>query len=156
MRINSLEFYYYIIFFGGVTIIFSFILPILQRLNFHYFIENDFLTLKQGILAKQEKHIPYGVIQNIFIKQDLLDRVFGLTSLIIENASQGAGLENVPQKKSIFMANNQQRREKIETIGFSGNKVSIPGLTKNNAESLKEILLQKMKDNQIQNNQSGL
>ena len=41
-------------------------------------------------------------------------------------------------------------------VGFSGNKVSIPGLTKANAEILKGIVLQKMKENPIEDSQSGL
>jgi hypothetical protein len=41
-------------------------------------------------------------------------------------------------------------------VGFSGNKVNIPGLTKQNAEILKGIILQKMKENPIEDSQSGL
>jgi uncharacterized membrane protein YdbT with pleckstrin-like domain len=125
--------------------IFYFIVTALRRANFHYFIEEKFLTLKQGILSKQQRHIPYGVIQNLFVKQDLFDRIFGLASLTIENASQGAGVLAVPQ-----------RRQEIEMVGSSGNKVSIPGLTKQNAETLKEIVLQKMKENPVEDSQSGL
>ncbi len=126
-----------------VFAIFHFIITILKRVNFHYSIEEKFLTLKQGILSKQQRHIPYGVIQNLFVKQDLFDKIFGLASLTIENASQGAGALAAPQQK-------------VEMVGFSGNKVSIPGLKKANAETLKAIILQKMKENPIEDSQSGL
>ncbi|MDP2967235.1 MAG: PH domain-containing protein [bacterium] len=125
------------------SVIFHFIVTILKRANFHYSIEEKFLTLKQGILSKQQRYIPYGVIQNLFVKQDLFDRIFGLASLTIENASQGAGI-------------GTQQRQQVEMVGFSGNAVSIPGLTKQNAETLKEIVLQKMKENPIEDSQSGL
>ena len=46
---------------------FSLIAAFLQKANFHYTIEDKFITLKQGILSKQQRHIPYGVIQNIFV-----------------------------------------------------------------------------------------
>lgn len=118
----------------------------LQRMTFHYAVEEKFLTLEQGIFSKQQRHIPYGVIQNIFVKQDPFDRVFGLASLTIENASQGSESFVLPQGK----------KENIEMVGFSGNKVNIPGLTKTNAEVLKEIVLRKMKENPIEDGQSGL
>jgi len=141
----------------GIGIIFGLVLPFLRRLTFHYSIEDKFLTLRQGILSRQQRHIPYGVIQNLFVKQDLFDRIFGLASLTIENASQGAGALAVPQQQKVFgMKVGVQRGQQMEMVGFSGNKVSIPGLTKANAEILKGIILQKMKENPIEDSQSGL
>jgi membrane protein YdbS with pleckstrin-like domain len=129
---------------------------VLRRANFHYSIEDNFLTLNQGILSKQQRHIPYGVIQNIFVKQDLFDRLFGIASLAVENAAQGAGYRAVGNQKVFgIMSANQQTRT-VDTIGFSGNKVSIPGLLKEDAETLKQMVLQKMKENPIEDSQSGL
>jgi len=137
--------------------IFHFVVTILRRATFHYSIEGQFLTLRQGILSKQQRQIPYGVIQNLFVKQDLFDRIFGLASLTVENASQGAGAFTAPQEQKVFgLRVGNQRQQQVEMVGFSGNKVSIPGLTKQNAETLKEIVLQKMKENPIEDSQSGL
>lgn len=135
---------------------FHLITNILRRATFHYAVEDKFLTLRQGILSKQQRHIPYGVIQNIFLKQDLLDRVFGLASLTIENASRGGGnLMFAPSKKfRWYFATRKKEPEMMP--GFIGNKVDIPGLTKQNAEILKGIILQKMKENPIEDSQSGL
>ena len=150
------NFFYVIIIIVGFAI-FHFIVTILRKVNFHYSIEENFLTLKQGILSKQQRHIPYGVIQNLFVKQDLFDRIFGLASLTIENASQGAGSLAAPQQQKVFgLRIGNQKRQQVEMVGFSGNKVSIPGLTKANAEILKGIVLQKMKENPIEDSQSGL
>jgi len=135
--------------------VFRFIVTILRRVNFHYSIKPQFLTLRQGILSKQQRHIPYGVIQNLFVKQDLFDRIFGLSSLAIENASQRAGALTAPQRQKVFGL-RIGKRQQVETVGFSGNKISIPGLTKANAEILKGIVLQKMKENPIEDGQSGL
>jgi len=151
------EIYFYIIIIVGFVIS-HFIVTILRRANFYYSVEEKFLTLRQGILSKQQRYIPYGVIQNLFVKQDLFDRIFGLASLTIENASQGAGSLAVPQQQKVFglhIVGNPQR-QRVEMIGFSGNKVSIPGLTKASAEILKGIVLQKMKENPIEDSQSGL
>lgn len=119
---------------------------ILRRVTFHYSLGDQFLLLKQGILSRQQRNIPYGVIQNVAVNQDLFDRIFGLTSLLVENAAQGAGA----------LAAMQRGRRQNEIAGFSGNKVSIPGLSRKNAEKLKNIILQKMKENPIEDNQSGL
>jgi len=120
--------------------------PILFRANFHYLLEERLLTIKQGILSKQQKHIPYGVIQNIFVKQDIFDRIFNLASVSIENASQAGGVT----------VSSYSKGNRYETIGFRGNKVVIPGLQKEDAESLKGILLERMKANPIDDSQSGL
>lgn len=114
----------------------------IERTNFHFILDKKFLTFKQGLISKKQRNFPYGVIQSIFIKQDLFDRIFGLASLTIENAAQGAGAF--------------QGVEQIETVGFIGNKVVIPGLAKADAQILKNILLQKIKENPIEDSQSGL
>ncbi len=156
-RTDNTSFYIYLFIYIGIGMAFGLILPFLRRLTFHYSIEDKFLTLNQGILSRQQRHIPYGVIQNLFVKQDLFDRILGLASLTIENASQGAGALAAPQEQRVFgMRIGNQRRQQIEMVGFSGNKVSVPGLTKQNAETLKEIVLQKMKENPIEDSQSGL
>ena len=130
-----------LIFYLGFSLLHP-ITTILNLKNFHYSIGENFLTLRQGILSKEQRNIPYGVIQNIFQKQDLLDRIFGLASLTIENSSHG--------QMSV------QYQKKSEVIGFSGNKVTIPGLTKANAEILKGIVLSRMKANPLEDSQSGL
>lgn len=150
---GQLLFYFIIV---CVVSLYSVVLAALRRYNFHYTIETDYLTLKQGIVSKQQRHIPYGVIQNLFVKQDLLDRIFGLASLAIENASQGAGSQMVTGGGFFSMFVQSEQRKQGELVGFSGNQVSIPGLLKQDAETLKQIVLQKMKENPIEDSQSGL
>lgn len=150
------EINFYLVAIVGFAI-FHFIVTILRKANFHYSIEEKFLILKQGILSKQQRHIPYGVIQNLFVKQDLFDRIFRLASLTIENTSQGAGALAAPRQQKVFgLRVETQRRQQVEMLGFSENKVIIPGLTKANAEILKGVILQKMKENPIEDSQSGL
>jgi len=143
----------------GIYIIFAIcyvIYAALRRNTFHYSIDSKFLNLQQGILNKQQRHIPYGVIQNVFVKQDLFDRVFGLASLSLENASMGAGSQQEGQAKIFGMTLGNKKQQRNEMVGFSGNKISIPGLKKQNAETLKGIVLQKMKENPVEDSQSGL
>lgn len=124
----------------------------LIRANFHYSTEDKFFVVRQGVFSKKQRNLPYGVIQNVFVKQDLFDRVFGLASLAVENASQGGGKGFF---KGLFSSFNK-RGQQSETVGSLGNKVNIPGLRKKDAEALKLVLLQRMKENPIEDSQSGL
>lgn len=127
----------------------------LIRANFHYSLDDKYFHIKQGVISKKQRNLPYGVIQNIFVKQDVFDRIFGLASLKIENASQaGGGNKTRWWKKSYGSKSAPYGQE--EGLGSSGNKVNLPGLKKTSAESLKALLLQKMKENPIEDSQSGL
>lgn len=117
------------------------------RANFHYSIEDKFFVVKQGVLSKKQRNIPYGVIQNVLVKQDLFDKIFNLASFSVENASQ--------VNNRGFLSGLKTNRQG-ETFGSSGNKVNIPGLKKKDAENLRLVLLQKMKENPNQDIQSGL
>ncbi len=125
----------------------------LTRACFHYSTEEKFFVVREGIISKAQRNLPYGVIQNVFVKQDLFDRIFGLASLAIENASLGGkGALGGGGGGKLGGIGNQQG----EGVGSSGNKVNIPGLKKEDAEALKNIILQKMKENPIEDSQSGL
>lgn len=146
-----------------ITMIFGYWYPILVlwalimlianpliRANFHYFLEDKMLVVRQGVLSKRHKSLPYGVIQHVFVKQDLFDRIFGLASLRIENAGQGAG-KGRGGSFSLTLSN-----DKSDGVGAKGNKLNIPGLKKVSAEALKGLVLQKIKENPIEDSQSGL
>lgn len=126
------------------------IINILQRSYFHYSLDQHFIVLHQGIISKQNRNVPYGRIQGVFVNQGLFDRIFGLASLTIEDFSNGG-------KSAMDMDGNVgSGKSKIETLGFIGSKIHIPGLKKEDAEALKEIILQKIKMNPIEDSQSGL
>lgn len=127
----------------GIGIL-SMVVASLSKDNFHYSIEKEFMIFHQGIITKQQKNLPYGVIQDLIVSQDIADRFFGLASLSIENASFGGGQ---------VYARGQAAGA---WIGFVGNVATIPGLTKQSAEILKNILLSKMKEYPTTNNRSGL
>lgn len=122
----------------------STVVAALSRDNFHYSIGKEFMIFHQGIISKQQKNLPYGVIQDLIVSQDIADRLFCLASLTIENASFGGGQVYAPGRQAGAL------------IGFAGNVAVIPGLTKQNAETLKNILLSKMKEYTSTNNKSGL
>ncbi len=51
---------------------------------------------------------------------------------------------------------SSRQRTRIEVVGFYANTVCIPGLNKADAEALKNLILDKMKENPIDDNKSGL
>ncbi len=123
----------------------------LRRKLFHFAIGKTYLNLQQGVINKQQRHIPLGVIQNVYVKQGIMDRMFGLASLTIENAVQ-----NSNTKKGVFSMLSGNNA--TQSIGSSANGgiVAIPGLKKADAEQVKTILLQRVKENSAEANQSGL
>ncbi len=126
-----------IAFFVFVSPILGFIIIAWTRHNFHFSFDEQNLSLQQGIISRQSRQIPYGVIQNIIVRQDLLDRLFGISSLIIENAAQGGML--VVSSRGVRTSGS---------IGFAGNRVEIPGLTEQNTQTLKTLILKKITQNQ--------
>lgn len=135
---------YFLILFVGFAPI-AFVISYLQLNNFHFAMEDKFWVLKQGVISKEERNVPYGVIQHVFVKQDLFDRVFGIASVTIENATKS--LAEIQTQKT--------QKAPLERIGFSGNTVTIPGLKIENAQKLKLTILAQMKRNPIEEN-SGL
>lgn len=110
----------------------QFFINILRRATYHYQLDEQFLNLRQGIINKQNRQIPYGVIQNVLLTRGLLDRLFGLSTLTIQNATQST-LKDV-------------KSQATSQAGFFGNSVQIPGLSKNNAQVVKEAILKKIQD----------
>jgi len=50
----------------------------------------QFLLVKDGVVRREEKHVPYRVLQNVLLKQDILERIWGLSTVVIENAAAGS------------------------------------------------------------------
>lgn len=134
----------------GLFSVSSFTFHFLRRAYFHFSFDEKFIVLHQGILSRQQRNVPYGVIQTVFVQQGMFERIFGLAALSIEDFSQGgksqAGVDG-------YVGSGKHR---YEMLGFMGNKIHIPGLKKDDAEKLKIFILQRIKENPIEDNQSGL
>jgi uncharacterized membrane protein YdbT with pleckstrin-like domain len=126
----------------------------LNKKSFHYALEDKFLVVDQGFLSKKHRTLPYGVIQNVLLKQDLFDRMFGLANVRIENAAQAGGAVNKPKMKSFQLFNGKKKNQ--NELGSFGNQVNIFGLRKSDAEKLKLAILEKVKDNPLEDTNSGL
>lgn len=125
----------------------------MQRKYYHYELGDQYITIRQGVIKRQERHIPYGVIQNVSIRIRLTDRIFGLATLNIQNAvQQGRGGKG-------FWKGAQRRRSSDSAdaiMGSSGTEFNLPGQTPENAETLRKIILGKVKENPDWGMQAGL
>lgn len=97
--------------------LFSYIYTKIWYNNFYFEFDKDGGKIKESVIASSEKHVYYDRIQNINITQGFIDRIFGLNKIVIETASEGT---------------------KVKSL-------SVPGLSKENAEILRDFLLNKSK-----------
>jgi len=104
--------------FGILGPLFLFILLtyLYQRWYFavyFYDLTPDFIQIKKGPITPREITIPYERVQDVYVDQDLLDRIFGLYDVHLSSATISSGME-----------------------------AHIDGLEKQAAEGLRNILLQ--------------
>lgn len=118
----------------------------LTRENFHYEFGEKEIHLKQGVIRKSERIVIYGRIQNVRLSQNFIDRFLGLASIVIETASEGAGAKiykKAPKKEDFWP-------------GFNSNRIAISGLLYENAADIRDVVIQLIKMNPIDDAQSGL
>jgi len=100
----------------------------LWKRNYDFKFMPEYIFLRTGIIAKSEKHVPYNTLQDVTVSQGVIERMFGLSSVRIENAASGQMV-----------------------VGRNGrpifNGIMIPGQTSANAqkitEALKNVILSK-------------
>lgn len=105
-------------FFGLLFIIFI-LTYLYQRWYFavyFYDLTQDFIQIKKGPITPREITIPYERLQDIYVDQDLFDRIFGLYDVHLSSATASSGME-----------------------------AHIDGVEKQSAEGLREILLETVK-----------
>jgi membrane protein YdbS with pleckstrin-like domain len=85
---------------------------------YYYDVSRTTLTIRKGVFGRRQIFLPFEKIQNVFVDQDLLDRIFGLYDVHVSTVGMG-----------------------------SARMCHIDGLRKENAEKMKSYLLQLMKIN---------
>ena len=87
----------------------------LQR-SYYYNFTSDMLIIRKGVISIKEICLPFDKIQNVFVDQDIFDRLFGLFDVHVSTVSENSAME-----------------------------AHIDGLSMENANHLKEVLLTKIK-----------
>ena len=60
---------------------------------YFYDLTNDFIQIKKGPITPREITIPYERIQDVYVDQDILDRIFGLYDVHLSSATVSSGME---------------------------------------------------------------
>ncbi|MBU2578692.1 PH domain-containing protein, partial [Patescibacteria group bacterium] len=60
---------------------------------YFYDLTPDFIQIKKGPITPREITIPYERIQDIYVDQDLFDRIFGLYDVHLSSATASSGME---------------------------------------------------------------
>ncbi|MEK7622016.1 MAG: PH domain-containing protein [Patescibacteria group bacterium] len=61
--------------------------------RYYYDAGESFVTIKKGVFTPTEIHVQYGKIQDVYVDQDLLDRMMGLYDVHIASATVASGIE---------------------------------------------------------------
>jgi membrane protein YdbS with pleckstrin-like domain len=60
---------------------------------YFYDLTSDYIVIKKGPITPKEITIPYERIQDVYVDQDLLDRMFGLYDVHLSSATISSGME---------------------------------------------------------------
>jgi putative membrane protein len=101
------------------VVVFFLVIAFLRFYNFKFHVKNDYFFLRKGIFNKEEISVSISKIQNVYIKQNLLQQIINVVSL------------------------------SIETAGDDKTEIEISALARPKAEALKLCLLKSSKANQI-------
>lgn len=110
---------YFII--AALLILFTNLIIKLTYKNFKYELTKDALKIEKGIIVKTYKSIPYARIQNIEIRRGIFARALGYSAISIHTA----GYSNAAQN--------------------SGPEGLLPGVSKKDAESIREFVIKQIK-----------
>ncbi len=61
--------------------------------RYYYDGEEHFITIKKGVFAPGEIHVQWQKIQDVYVDQDILDRIMGLYDVHIASATATSGIE---------------------------------------------------------------
>ena len=61
--------------------------------TYFYDVRTDFLVIRKGPITPTEITLTYDKIQDVFVDQDLLDRIFGLYDVHVSTATIASGIE---------------------------------------------------------------
>ncbi len=74
--------------FAGIGV-FMLTISVLQYWFYHYWLSDERIEIKEGILFKKNRKIPYTRIQNVNVSQNPLERALNVATLQLESASGG-------------------------------------------------------------------
>lgn len=96
--------------------------------RYYYDCSNDFVTIKKGVFAVTEIHVQYQKIQDVFVDQDLIDRILGLYDVHIASTTMNSNME--------------AHIDGVDAAGAEYIKTMILGkISRHNSKSIKSTML---------------
>lgn len=90
------EFLPIVIFWCIFSIVGNFLMYFYQIWYFQvyfYDLTDDFIIIRKRVITPREITIPYERVQDVYVDQDLLDRIFGLYDVHLSSATISSGIE---------------------------------------------------------------
>ena len=137
-----------------VIILVLFVKALLKYLNFTFYISKDDFHLSTGILKKETILIPKSKIQNVYIKQNLLQQLINVVQVNVETAGDKsteisiAALQRekaLQLKAALFSAKNAMHLETIEATEDTASRDNVFFKA-----SIKKLLLEGVSQNHFQ------
>jgi len=61
--------------------------------RYFYDVRNDFLAIKKGVITPNETVLPYDKLQDVYVDQDVFDRIFKLYDVHVSTATYMSGVQ---------------------------------------------------------------
>jgi putative membrane protein len=109
---------------------------LLRYLTFSYRIEGHELITREGIIERQERHIPLEKVQEIRIEQNLLHRAFDVVEAVVETA----GAEGAEAKLSVLSRADAERLREAVAAQTASKKTTTDEATATSTTTEREII----------------
>lgn len=87
---------------GVVLLIWLVLAPLVRWRTTHFIVTTDRVIAREGVIKRTGIDIPMGRINSVRFEHDLLDRIFGCGTLIVESASEAPlEFEDIPNVEKI-------------------------------------------------------
>ena len=86
---------FYILLVILVLAVIFLLVDLFQCLYYRYYfydLTSEEIVIKKGVVSRREITLPYSKIQNVYVDQDVLDRIFRLYDVHLETAGLGSGM----------------------------------------------------------------
>jgi len=106
----------YIFIFQGIPLIIFIVLSLIEYKNCGFAIEENSLNFRKGIFSIETMSIPYVRITNAKFKQNLLQRIFGVGHIIIDQEDSESVWKNYDQETANKITNQISSKSNIQPI----------------------------------------
>ena len=108
-----------------VLFIFQMVMAVLWKKSFTWEFTPEFILTKEGIIGRRETHVPYRTIQDVMLSQSIFERLLGLCTVKVENAtavaggSKGRGINRGPRFPGQSLSKGQELVEILKGIRWA-------------------------------------